>query len=47
MLYGVSPTNPVAIGGVALLLLLIALLGCALPAMRAASVDPVRTLKGG
>jgi predicted permease len=47
MLYGVSPTNPVAIVGVAFLLLLIALLGSALPALRAASVDPVRTLKAG
>ena len=47
MLYGVSPTNPVAIVGVASLLLLIALLGSALPALRAASVDPVRTLRAG
>ena len=45
MLYGVSPTNPVAIIGVAFLLLLIALLGTALPALRASSVDPVRTLR--
>jgi ABC-type antimicrobial peptide transport system permease subunit len=47
MLYGVSPTNPVAIIGVASLLLLIALAGSALPALRAARVDPVRTLRAG
>jgi len=47
MLYGISPTNPVAIAGVAFLLLLIALLGSALPALRAASVDPIQTLRAG
>jgi putative ABC transport system permease protein len=47
MLYGVSPTNPVAIISVAFLLLLVALLGSALPALRAACVDPVRTLRAG
>lgn len=47
MLYGISPTNPAAIVGVASLLLLIALLGSALPALRAASVDPVRILRTG
>jgi len=47
MLYGVSPTNPVAIIGVAFLLLLVALLGSALPALRAACVAPARTLRAG
>ncbi|MCX6626715.1 MAG: ABC transporter permease [Candidatus Solibacter sp.] len=47
MLYGVSPTSPVTIVGVAFLLLLVALLGSALPALRAARVDPVRTLRAG
>ena len=47
MLYGVSPTNPAALLGVALLLLLVAFLGSALPAIRAACVDPARTLRAG
>ena len=47
MLYGVKPTNPAAMTGVVVLLLLIALLGAALPALRAACVDPVRTLRAG
>jgi len=45
MLYGVSPTHPASIVGGVFLLLLIALLGSALPALRAASIDPVRTLR--
>jgi predicted permease len=44
MLYGVSPTHPVSILGVALLLLLIAILGSLLPALRAASIAPARIL---
>jgi predicted permease len=47
MLYGISPTNPVAIIGVASLLLVIALLGSALPALRAAGVDPMKILRSG
>lgn len=47
MLYGVKPTNPAAMIGVVVLLLLIGLLGAALPALRAACVDPVRTLRAG
>ncbi len=45
MLYAISPTDPASIVGGAFLLLLIALLGSALPALRAASIDPVRTLR--
>jgi hypothetical protein len=45
MLYGVSPTHPASIVGGVFLLLLIPLLGSALPALRAASIDPVRTLR--
>jgi putative ABC transport system permease protein len=47
LLYGVSPTSPLAITGVAVVLLLVALLGSALPAFRAARVDPIRTLRAG
>jgi len=45
MLYAISPTDPASIVGGAFLLLLIALLGSALPALRAATIDPVRTLR--
>lgn len=45
LLFGVSPTNPtiyVAVGGC---LGLVAMLGSAVPALRAASIDPVRSLR--
>ena len=47
MLFGVSPTSPLAIAGVVVLLMLVALVGSALPALRAARVDPIRTLRAG
>jgi putative ABC transport system permease protein len=47
MLCGVSPTSPAVIGGVASLLMLIAMLGCVAPALRAARVDPAQTLRAG
>ena len=46
LLYGISPADPLAYGSAALMLLLIALLGCWLPARRAAQVDPMRALRG-
>jgi putative ABC transport system permease protein len=44
MLVGVSPNDPVSLGGTAALLLLVALLACWLPARRAAAVAPAKTL---
>jgi putative ABC transport system permease protein len=44
-LYGVSPTDLATLGGVAVLLLIVALTACYLPARRAMSVDPVRALR--
>lgn len=46
MLFGVSPFDPITYLGVGLLLLLVGVTASALPAARAASVEPSRTLEG-
>jgi putative ABC transport system permease protein len=45
MLYGVSPTDPLALASGAALLTLIALVACTLPARRAARIDPMAALR--
>jgi putative ABC transport system permease protein len=44
-LFGVKPLDPVTFGGVAILLALTAALATAVPALRAARVDPIVVLR--
>jgi len=45
LLYGVSAQDPMVYAGVSLLLLLVAAAASAVPALRAAAVDPVTALR--
>lgn len=46
LIFGVSPTDPLTFGGVAIVLLIVALVACVIPAYRATRVEPVRALRG-
>jgi putative ABC transport system permease protein len=45
MLYGIEPTDPLALGAVSGLLLATGIVACAVPALRAARLDPVVALR--
>jgi ABC-type antimicrobial peptide transport system permease subunit len=45
LLFGVATTDPSTYAGVTLLLLVVTLAACLLPAWRAARLDPVRALR--
>jgi putative ABC transport system permease protein len=47
LLFGITPTDPVSLGTVALVLLLTSALACYLPARRAARLDPMIALRHG
>ena len=47
LLFGITPTDPVSLGAVGLVLLLTSSLACYLPAHRAARLDPMAALRHG
>jgi ABC-type lipoprotein release transport system permease subunit len=46
LLFGVSPFDPLAMAAAAIGVLLLSMAASGLPALRAASIDPMRALRG-
>jgi ABC-type antimicrobial peptide transport system permease subunit len=46
LLFGVSPFDPLVLASAALAILLLAVTASALPALRAATIDPMQALRG-
>jgi putative ABC transport system permease protein len=45
MLYGVSPFDPLMLTSIVAVLTLVTIISASLPAIRAASIDPLQTLR--
>ena len=45
LLFGITPQDPMTYAGVAAVLITVSMLACAIPALRAARLDPLKTLR--